>query len=113
MRDFETCVPFAKYEVTLARNQGIGVIISEPLNIYFKLYYDRNTDTGINFIDGLWNHSKEAKLLLIKDLGIGYDIMFINNNDVKYLCEGVDERDKKETLILFKEYKKYPYYNHY
>ena len=38
MRDFKTCDPATQYEVTLARGQGIGVIILEPLNTYIKLY---------------------------------------------------------------------------
>ncbi|SNW62432.1 Hypothetical protein ORPV_528 [Orpheovirus IHUMI-LCC2] len=100
MRDFEVMDPFTPFEKKIARGQGIGTIIVEELSLYIKLYKDKKSPRGIEPVVGLWNHSEEAKSLLAKDLGIGYDVLFISKGQVHHLCEQLDERDEENTVII-------------
>lgn len=103
MRDFEVMDPFTHLEKKIARGQGIGTIIVEELALYIKLYKDKNSPRGIEPIVGLWNHSEEAKRILHKDLGLGYDVLFISKGQEHRLCEQLDERDEEGTVIILPE----------
>lgn len=103
MRDFEVMDAFTPYEKKIARGQGIGSIIVEELFLYIKLYKDKASPRGIEPIVGLWNHSAEAEKILNQDLGLGYDVLFISKGQAQNLCEKLDERDEKETVIILPE----------
>ena len=112
MRDFEVTDPFTPDEFKIARGQGIGVIILEPLQTYIKLMYDHTAINGIKpILYSIWNHSPEARKLLTTDLSLGYDVLFITNKGIINLCEPLDDRDQRMTRILFSEDEKYAQYN--
>lgn len=116
MRDFEW-ISFSSLEQELvARGQGIGVIIIEPLQMYIKLVYDAATPFGVR-VPGrygmLWEHTPKTKRLLSCDLSIGYDVLLqTNDGNMHTLCESFDNRDTKETTILITDCKRYARYNH-
>lgn len=100
MRDFEIVSDSKSNEqLVLARGQGIGVIISAPHQTYIKLY---KKDNEIELDCGLWNLTPAAKKLLNADLGLGYDVLYIKDEDwtIERFCEELDERDKKSTAIF-------------
>ena len=102
MRDWEAIDPFTKKEIKVARGAGIGIIISEPHFSYVKLYYCTK-ERKIKPIFTMWDHSKEAKKLLSSDLGLGYELIYIKEEDKpdgECFVEPKDERDEKETLIF-------------
>lgn len=99
MRDFEVLDPFGKEPVRIARGQGLGVLVIEPLSLYMKLWYD--CDTGIRDYCGVWSHSQDAKRLYSADLALGYDTLFLDlKGTLHHLCEERDSRDTGETTIL-------------
>lgn len=111
MRDFEVINPYHD-EIKIARGQGIGVIIIEPLGAYVKLMYDRNAVNGVTPATySKWDHSDQAKRILSDDLSLGYDVMLMKHKKVYEMCEKMDERDEAETTILFEEFKKYSNYS--
>jgi hypothetical protein len=113
MRDFEVMSPFSEDEVKIARGQGICVIILEPLGTYIKLIYDKKQQSGVSpAAFTVWNHSPEAQNLLHADLSLGYDVMYIHGQHIDYLCEMRDQRDYKDTMIIFNDLEKYAQYNH-
>lgn len=110
MRDFEVINPFHE-EIKIARGQGIGVIIIEPLSAYVKLMYDKKSTNGIiPATYSKWDHSDQAKQILSDDLSLGYDVMLMTHKKIYEMCEKIDERDEAETTILFDEFKKYSNY---
>jgi ribonuclease HI len=113
MRDFEVIDPHTNTEVKIARGQGIGVVIIESLSQYVKLMYDKNETFGVRPASySLWNHTDRAREVLSSDLSLGYDVLFITKDNVHYLCEDMDESDKKDTLVIFPECRKYARYEH-
>lgn len=133
MRDFEWIhFPELAEPHFVARGQGIGILIIESLQIYIKLIYDSSSPLGVRDVgqlsplwercpvtDGwtcegggmLWSHSAAAKRLLHMDLHIGYDV-FLVSDAIHQLCESLDQRDARETLILFPQYAPYAHYQH-
>jgi hypothetical protein len=92
MRDFEVMDPFGKEPVRIAKGQGLGVLVIEPLSLYMKLWYD--PDTGIKEYCGVWSHNPDAKKLYSADLALGYDTLFLDvDGTLHHLCEELDSRD--------------------
>lgn len=112
MREYEICDPNTRYEVLLRRCQGIGVLILEPLETYIKLYYDKSTSTGIKCICTCWYHKEDARILLGKDLGIGYNVLLINNEGIYDLCEKCDDRDQLSRITYSNGFYKIHQYDH-
>ena len=113
MRDFEFIFDY-DLDIKVARGQGIGVIIIDGVESYVKLMYDKNNENGFNVASyNIWNKSQKAINLLNNDLSIGYNVLLIDSKDKAHnLCEKLDERDNRETFIIFKEYEKYAKYEH-
>lgn len=116
MRDFQWMQFNMVEQEIIARGQGIGVIIIEPLEIYVKLIYDSTTPCGVRAAGhyGItWNHSSQSKRMLYNDLSIGFDVLLQTiDGTVHSLCESFDTRDTQETPILFSEYECYAHYQH-
>lgn len=116
MRDFQWMQFNEVEQEIIARGQGIGVIIIEPLEIYVKLIYDSTAPCGVRAAGhyGItWNHSSQSKRMLHNDLSVGFDVLLQTvDGTVHYLCESLDVRDTRETPILFSEYERYARYTH-
>lgn len=114
MRDFEIISPFNGDEISIARGQGIGIIVDEQAGIYCKLIYKRNKNglEPVNYVS-FNTQSRETWLSMISaDLGLGYDCIHIKpDGQVEYICEPRDERDEKETLIIFPHLKQLAKYD--
>lgn len=110
MRDFE----IIHHDCTIARGQGIGVIIIHGAESYIKLTYDKNENNGINVAAyTCWGNHPDAKNILNCDLDMGYNVLLIDSKDKAHnLCEKLDERDNRETFIIFKDCEKYAKYEH-
>lgn len=112
MRDFEVICDTAG-DIKIARGQGIGVIIIDKLASYMKLMYNRRTEHGISIpACTIWHHGEKCKKLLAADLSLGYAVLFVGKNQTDHLCEKMDERDEKETMIIFQSLKPYAKYDH-
>ena len=108
LRDFEVLNAFSENEIKIGRSKGVGVLIIEPFEMYVKLYRDKNSNHGIVPVIYKWNHSVNSKKVLNCDLDIGYDVLLVDSDFEHYhLCEERDERDKQETMILFKDFEQY------
>jgi hypothetical protein len=110
MRDFEV----VSRGPTIARGQGIGVIVDFSRNFYLKLWKDKNNIKGYDLFVTAWptENIPDAKDVLSSDLSLGYDVLIIDYNNEKHqLCEKHDTRDTKETRILFSDFKKYAKYD--
>ena len=100
MRDFEVLDPFSEQQIRIARGQGIGVLVVEPLCRYAKLWYDPQEPGGVNWYHCCWAHTAQYKNVYAADLGLGYDSIFIDQGGVVHrLCEERDSRDTKDTYI--------------
>lgn len=110
MRDFEV----VNRGPTIARGQGIGVIVDFTRNSYIKLWKDKKNAKGYDLFVTSWptDQISDAKDVLSSDLSVGYDVYIIDyNNEKHHLCEKHDTRDTKETPIFFSHLKKYAKYD--
>ena len=90
MTDYEIIDPYTPNSIRI--EQGIGVIILDPIKSYIKLYYDKSGKYGISPIYSGWNHAYESKRLFYLDFIIGYDMLLITKKG------GYTLRNNKETL---------------
>ena len=103
-RDFEVINPFEKNEIHIARGQAVGVIIVEPLKSYFKIIRETKNKSGFHLPQyGPWDHSPICQQALHSDLSLGITHVLLITAKATFasLCEEIDERDKKETTIIF------------
>lgn len=113
MRDFEVIVnPNTGSHDKVARDQGICCMMIYPINTYIKLIYNKTESLGVSPISfNTLGTNDERKNVLNSDLSLGYNVFIIDNEEAVYnLCEELDDRDDKETLILFDEFKEYASY---
>ena len=83
--------------------------------MYIKLYY-REDMSGVDAIVMPWHHEQVARDALIHDLSVGYNVLFITLDsdgilNFESFTEKPDERDERETFILFTEFEKYSSFN--
>jgi len=127
MRDFEVLMPNkeGEREIKIARGQGIGVVICEPMHACIKLRYDSEKKSGVlpDFMQ--WDHSSRAKDALHADLSLGYNVFYIRKKKtmtalgvdgdpvhvISDLVEKLDKRDRRKTKIFFKSLERYKSFN--
>ena len=110
-RDFTTFHPFTDDELILARGQYIGLILIEEYRAYIIIYWDDDKDdnTKISFICENYRKQSvnEVKAMIATELSNGVNVLYIRDGVSFNLCEKEDKRDKRETHILFPQFKKY------
>jgi len=112
MRDFEMILLDPPQKI--ARGQGICIIYFEEFNQYFKFVYEKEKQVGVNVVDGAYCLSVESfERFLKENLSSGWSFFIVKKDGkVDHLCEEEDERDKRESVILFSEFEDMKSYKH-
>ena len=111
MRSFEFIQSDTHPEI--ARGQGIGVIVLEPLETYIKLVYDKNSTNGVEpALFASWDHGYKCRWNIALDLSLGYDILYVTKDMVSNICTPWNKKDHEPTIINFESLKHLEKYQH-
>ena len=115
MRDFQVFEKdgYVPGNVT-SRGQGVGIIVIEQCRAYIKLYWEEETDenmtVGVHLCGMEYETQERSREVIVKDLTIGYDILWVRNEESFHLCEERDERDERECTVIIEHYRRYTHF---
>ena len=80
MKDFEVHFPYTENEKRIEKGEGIGVIYIQPIDLMVVLFYNKNKPYGVEILVYNLGSIENQKKDLNKDLGLGYDVLFIDHD---------------------------------